>query len=378
MQVKWHDVHDNNVTSKEEMQQAHSPSLFAMYYSDATWRNIATATDTAAMGGLGAMDGNAATVEGNDNMGTRSTDNSWMDNRWEGSLFGMTHDFIFSQPVQAQPTTTETVATTIYQQRLSDIATVSSSALSPQTPMIDAQTLSPTISTSDSLKESPLLFSKESVPSGALSCPCLKTLTAHLCHLNNLEHQSQGQIQIDTALRETDGTLACVQGVLNCDSCHPDSTVLLLLAKVLQTVMNWIQIEYQQQQRQHQPKCNNRDLKNTIPRCSFPQDTLIDGPQAPTLPPPATVVQVGTWKVPEADQVLVKNILTSRVLASSSSVLVTMRLRADKMALEVAASAHSPVYHALNVEPVQQMLQRLAVTMQELGQHVKLEFQSWR
>ncbi|KAI0392630.1 hypothetical protein F5Y17DRAFT_351669 [Xylariaceae sp. FL0594] len=363
------------------MQQAHPSSVFGTYCSDVAWRNIATVTDTAVMGGLGAMeDDSTATVTENNNMAALVADNSWMGNAWEESLFGMTPDFTFSQSVRAQPTTTatEAMARTIHQPRLSGTATDSSSDPSPQTPMLDASTLSPTTtSTSDSLKESPLSFSKTNAPSGAppCPCPCLKTLITQLCHLDNLETQSKGQIQIDTALRETDGTIGCARRVLNCDSCHPDSKVLLLLAKVLQTVMNWIQMEYQQPPKSYN---NNRDLKNTIPRCSFLQDRLRDGPQAPRPSPPAIVVQVGAWKVPEEDQVLVKDILTNRVLARSSSVLAALRLRADEMALEVAASADSTVYHTLNVEPVQQMLQRLAVTIQGLGQHFKLESQSWQ
>ncbi|KAI0446144.1 hypothetical protein F4803DRAFT_505783 [Xylaria telfairii] len=175
-------------------------------------------------------------------------------------------------------------------------------------------------------------------------CSCLERLAANLCHLNSLEHRSKGPIQIDTALREADATLKCADGTLECKSCRPDSKVLLLVVTVLQMVMNWIQIHYQQGKHQL-----SGQILSSATECTGP-------------PPPR--VQIGSWKVSEADGNLIKVILTSRILASSSRTLATLRLCADEFALV------APVYQILDVESLRHMLQKLATSVQELGRYV--------
>jgi hypothetical protein len=181
-------------------------------------------------------------------------------------------------------------------------------------------------------------------------CLCLERLTAHLCHLNSLQRRAKGSVQIDTALRETDVTLKYAGGILECKTCHPDSNVLLLVVAVLQMMMNWIRIQYQQGQHQHS------DLGDQIP-----------SPATGCPEPPPPIVQIGSWKVSEADGNLVKVIITSRILASSGRILTTLRLRADEMALE------APAYQTLDAEPLRHMLQRLATSIQELGRYVSCQ-----
>ncbi|KAI8630113.1 hypothetical protein F5Y19DRAFT_53855 [Xylariaceae sp. FL1651] len=180
---------------------------------------------------------------------------------------------------------------------------------------------------------------------GESTCACLKHLTDHLCHLNALERQKK-PIHVDTALCKTDVTLTFAASVLECHLCRLDSKVLLLVTTVLQTVLNWIRIEYHQQQRQSQ-------LPKPYPNSS-------------RLP----LVQVGSWKVPEADGNLIRSVLTSRVLASSSFVVNVLCLRVDEIAL-TSNDVQGLSYQSMDVEPLQQTLQRLTVSLRELTQYVK-------
>ncbi|KAI1300939.1 hypothetical protein F5Y03DRAFT_222282 [Xylaria venustula] len=173
-------------------------------------------------------------------------------------------------------------------------------------------------------------------------CRCLKKLADHLCHLNALERRSRAPIQIDTALCETDTTLDHTAAALRCNCCRRDSKVVLLVATVLQTVLNWIRMDRASSQ--------------------------TSWPEHPPSIRPSPKVRIGAWEVSEADGNLVKSVLTNRVLASSNAALSMLRTRIDEIA-HAADNARGSVYQALDVEQLRQMLQRLDVSMRDLGQH---------
>ena len=182
--------------------------------------------------------------------------------------------------------------------------------------------------------QSPTAVSSEEGGGETATCTCLKRLTDHLCHLNVIERK-QNTICIDTTLSETDTTLSCAESVLECHFCRLDSKLMLLVMTVLQTVLNWVNMEYRQ-------KTHGRQL---------------------------TPVHFGHWKVPKADGHLIEVLLTNRILATSDSVVRTLRLRMDEITLK--ASKQDMSYRFMDAEFLQQALQRLASSLQELAEYVK-------
>lgn len=166
------------------------------------------------------------------------------------------------------------------------------------------------------------------------TCTCLKRLTDHLCYLNVIERK-QNIICLDTTLSGTDMILGCAEIVLECHFCRLDSKVMLLIMTLLQTVLNWVLVEYKQ-------KTHGRQL------------------------PP---ILFGDWKVSTADGHLIKMLLTSRILATSGSVVSTLRLRMDEITLK--ASKQNMSYRFMDFECLQQTLQRLTLSLRELVEYIK-------
>jgi hypothetical protein len=167
-----------------------------------------------------------------------------------------------------------------------------------------------------------------------VSCSCLKRLADHLCHLNTIERR-QDIICLDTTLSKTHTTLSCVDGVLECNHCRLDSKVVLLIMTVLQTALNWLNVEYR-----------HKTYARQLPAIYF-----------------------GSWRVPEADGALIKNLLTNQILAASDSVVSTLRLRMDEITLK--ASKQNMSSRFMDAEFLQQTLQRLTSSLRELAEYVK-------
>jgi hypothetical protein len=161
-------------------------------------------------------------------------------------------------------------------------------------------------------------------------CVCLKKLTDHLCHLNVIERK-QSIISLDTMLSETHMTLKCAETVLECHLCRLDSKVMLLIMTLLQTVLNWVLVEHQQKE--------NR----------------------PDLPP----IHFGRWRVSTANGHLIKDLLTSRIVATSDSVISTLRLRIDEITLK--ARRDNMRYGFMDSESLQETLRRLTGSVRKLG-----------
>ncbi|RYP42072.1 hypothetical protein DL767_000584 [Monosporascus sp. MG133] len=166
---------------------------------------------------------------------------------------------------------------------------------------------------------------------------CFRRLTNRLGNLNTMERQPN-IICLEVTLSNADIVMGCAQRVLGCYSCRLDSKVLLLLMTVLQTVLNWVRVEYTSSQ---QRKCA-RDL----PAIFF-----------------------GSWKVPEADGHLIKGLLTRRILATCESVVKVLRLRLDEIALD--ASRENMTYQLMDAESLQHTLQRLASSLKQLMELIK-------
>lgn len=166
------------------------------------------------------------------------------------------------------------------------------------------------------------------------TCFCLKRLTDRLCHLNIIERK-QNMIRLDMTLSETDTTLSCAEIALECHFCRLDSKVILLIMTVLQTVLNWVIVEYKQ-------KIQGREL------------------------PP---IHFGDWKLSVADGNLIKVQLTNRILATSDSVVSTLRLRMDEIKLK--ASRQNLGYGFMDSEHLQHMLHRLTASLKELAECIK-------
>ncbi|KAH9986168.1 hypothetical protein F4779DRAFT_308826 [Xylariaceae sp. FL0662B] len=177
----------------------------------------------------------------------------------------------------------------------------------------------------------------ESEPGGyEQTCTCFKKLTDHLCDLNVTERQ-QNIICPDVTLYKTNLVLGCAEGVLACHFCRLDSKVLLLVMTVLQTVLNWVRVEYSQ---------HRTNPRNNLPATHF-----------------------GNWKVPEADGHLIKSLLTSRTLGACEPVINILRLRMEEIA--VGASKANLTYQYMDTEPLQHTLQRLITSLGELTEFVK-------
>lgn len=161
---------------------------------------------------------------------------------------------------------------------------------------------------------------------------CFRRLTKHLGNLNNMERRCN-LICLDDTLSNADVVMGCAQRVLDCHFCRLDSKVLLLLMTVLQTVLNWVRVEYTSNQQRKSP----RD-------------------------PPA--IFVGNWKVPEADGHRIKGLLTRRILTTCEFVVKVLHLRLDEIALD--ASRENLVYHSMDAESLQHTLQRLSTSLKEV------------
>lgn len=161
---------------------------------------------------------------------------------------------------------------------------------------------------------------------------CFRRLTNHLGNLNTMERQPN-IICLEVTLSNADKVMGCAQRVLGCYSCRLDSKVLLLLMTVLQTVLNWVRVEYASTQQRKSP----RDL----PAIFF-----------------------GSWKVPEADGHLIKGVLTRRILATCESIVEVLRLRLDKISID--ASRENLTYQLMDSESLQHTLQRLTSSLKQL------------
>lgn len=167
-----------------------------------------------------------------------------------------------------------------------------------------------------------------------MSCSCLKNLTEYLCYLDIIERKRDFMC-LDKTLSETDKTLSYIKIVLECDFCRLDSKVILLVMTVLQTVLNWVAVEYMQ-----------KTCRREIP-----------------------AVQFGDWTVSMADSLLIKSILTSRILATFDSVVDSLRIRMDDMSLK---AIHKDIcYGFMDSEALQQTLQRLSLSLEKISEYVK-------
>lgn len=166
---------------------------------------------------------------------------------------------------------------------------------------------------------------------------CFRRLSNHLGNLNTMERQPN-IICLEVTLSNADIVMGCAQSVLECYFCRLDSKALLLLMTVLQTVLNWLRVEYTSSQ-QRQP------LQN-IPAIFF-----------------------GRWKVPEADGHLIKGLLIRRILTTCGSVVKVLRLRLDEIVL--VASRGNLTYQLMDAESLQHTLQRLTSSLKQLMELVK-------
>lgn len=166
---------------------------------------------------------------------------------------------------------------------------------------------------------------------------CFRRIINHLGKLNTIERQPS-IICLEVTLSSADVVMACAQKVLGCHSCRLDSKVLLLLMTVIQTVLNWVRVEYASSQQRKSP----RDL----PAIFF-----------------------GSWKVSDADGHLIKGLLTRRILATCESVVKVLRLRLDEIALD--ASRQNLTYQLIDAESLQHTLQRLTSSLNQLMELIK-------
>ncbi|KUI70474.1 hypothetical protein VM1G_06145 [Cytospora mali] len=169
------------------------------------------------------------------------------------------------------------------------------------------------------------------------TCPCLKTLTDHLCQLNILERRN-AFTRLDITLSRTREVLLCSEDVLACHFCRLDTRLMVLLARLLQTVFTWAKVGYH-----HQGAMQDQSL----------------------LP-----VYLGEWKVAEEDGRLVKAILTGRLLSGGNSLISALRVRLDEV-VQVARRQNIK-YQVLHVDELQHTLQRLTGLLRELSQYVRL------
>lgn len=171
------------------------------------------------------------------------------------------------------------------------------------------------------------------------SCSCLKQLTDCLCHLISVEQQPN-LMGIDIALREASTTLSCTESILCCPRCKADCKVLLLVITVLQMAFNWIKVEHEHQEN------GKSDLPRAIP------------------------IQFGNWKLSHADSELILDVLTSRVLATSDSVVDTLRVRIDAIAMDPSPSPQRP-YQCTDIKALRLALEHLETALRKMGQAVK-------
>lgn len=164
---------------------------------------------------------------------------------------------------------------------------------------------------------------------------CFWRLMEHLSSLNLMERQPDNIIDLEVTLSKADTVLGCTQRILGCYSCRLDSKVLLLLMTVLQTVLNWIRVEY------------------TMKKSSQNSPAIL----------------FGNWKVPEADARLIKGVLTRRILATYESAVKVLCLRMDEIAL--GASRENLTYQLMDAESLQHTLQRLTTSLKQLMELTK-------
>ncbi|KAF5854796.1 hypothetical protein ETB97_011512 [Aspergillus alliaceus] len=159
---------------------------------------------------------------------------------------------------------------------------------------------------------------------------CFWRLMEHLSNLNLMERQPDNIIDLEVTLSKADTVLGCTRRILGCYSCRLDSKVLLLLMTVLQTVLNWMRVEY------------------TMKKSSQNSPAIL----------------FGNWKVPEADARLIKGVLTRRILAAYESAVKVLCLRMDEIAL--GASRENLTYQLMDAESLQHTLQRLTTSLKQL------------
>ncbi|KAK4200397.1 hypothetical protein QBC40DRAFT_254172 [Triangularia verruculosa] len=205
------------------------------------------------------------------------------------------------------------------------------------------------------------------------TCQCLKQLTDHLCHLNDIERKlQQDPIRLDTTLSETDATIDCGENALDCHHCRLDSKVILLIMTLLQTVLNWVTVEYKQQPLAGSSHDHHHHhmMRRSKPSSSSSSSPSSQGATMTTkrLPP----VTVGSWKIPNPDAQLVVLLLTNRVLTGADAVVSTLRLRMDEISLKASKQGNSMrnCYKYMDAEVLQQALQRLTGSLRELEEVV--------
>ncbi|KAF5121800.1 hypothetical protein E5D57_012270 [Metarhizium anisopliae] len=155
-----------------------------------------------------------------------------------------------------------------------------------------------------------------------------KRLASHLGDLNTMERQPN-MICLDVTLSHADMVIGCAHKVFGCYSCRLDTKVLLMLMTALQTVLNW-----------------RRDSPCNLPAILF-----------------------GSWKVPNEDGYHIKRLWTRRILATCESVIKVLRFWLDEIALDT--SRGNLTYQLLDVESLQNTLQRLASSLKQLMEVIK-------
>lgn len=168
------------------------------------------------------------------------------------------------------------------------------------------------------------------------TCTCFKKLADHLHDLHVIERQ-QHIICFDMTLYKTNATLSCAKSVLMCQFSRLDSKVLLLVMTVLQTMLNWVRMEYSQ--------------------------------QGGTSPQGLPAINFGNWKVPDTDAHLIKDMLTSRILTAYDSIVEILRLRMDEIALRVKST--NLTYQNMDTESLKHTLERLLASLGELMRTVR-------
>ncbi|EFY94497.1 hypothetical protein MAA_10040 [Metarhizium robertsii ARSEF 23] len=166
---------------------------------------------------------------------------------------------------------------------------------------------------------------------------CFKRLASHLGDLNTMERQPN-MICLDVTLSHADMVIGCAHKVFGCYSCRLDTKVLLMLMTALQTVLNWVRVEYTSSQQGDAP-------------CNLPE------------------ILFGSWKVPSEDGHHIKRLLTRRILATCESAIKVLRFRLDEIALDT--SRGNLTYQLLDVESLQNTLQRLASSLKQLMEVIK-------
>ncbi|KID94565.1 SirZ, zinc finger transcriptional regulator, partial [Metarhizium majus ARSEF 297] len=166
---------------------------------------------------------------------------------------------------------------------------------------------------------------------------CFKRLASHLGDLNTMERQPN-MICLDVTPSHADMVIGCAHKVLECYSWRLDTKVLLMLMTALQTVLNWVRVEYTSSQQGDSP-------------CNLP------------------AILFGSWKVPKEDGYHIMRLLTRRILATCQSAIKVLRFRLDEIALDT--SRGNLTYQLLDVESPQNTLQRLASSLKQLMEVIK-------